>query len=386
MALVVDLARDRQLLDTLSSIARSPRRILERFRARTRLDRIQQLDAACIRDYARQPGRTAAEKAGPRQELLAVQRRESMDTIENRVTCWVLEEVAALAREYAHANRRYAGSERVRSVERLLRRARGWRACDAFATVRPERIVHPVQPNYALLFNERYRRVHRTYQRIRRELRVLADAWEWQRLLWSETCRQLLACALTDGFQQTRSSTPYYRNEGARGFWTEPPVAPGPFDTPWGPCYLFDARDFGGWEDLAAVASLWPAAEHVGSVGCDQALWWPERHLAVLVWHCHWSGQAAECPALLARCGEAMDTLAHDLRRWQGLRMELRGLLLLSDLDTDASAEGVDVELWPETGAPTQAVALRIPPDVHRFRDDLYAGIELAVHSAAERQ
>ena len=94
MALIVRLSREQPLHRALAAISPHPRRILQRYRDNTPISRIQELDSACIRDYARRPGVTASEKAGARQCLLAVRRREQRDTLENRVACWVMERIA----------------------------------------------------------------------------------------------------------------------------------------------------------------------------------------------------------------------------------------------------------------------------------------------------
>src|SRR6266699_4433910 len=90
MALIVQLSREQTLHRSLDAISRHPRRILQRERHETPVSRIQELDSACIRDFARRPGISPIEKAGPRQRLLAIRRREHYTTLENQVTCWVM--------------------------------------------------------------------------------------------------------------------------------------------------------------------------------------------------------------------------------------------------------------------------------------------------------
>lgn len=70
MALIVRLSKEQLLHRSLAAVSRHPRRILQRYRNDTPIGRIQELDPACIRDYARRPGITAIEKAGSRQCLL----------------------------------------------------------------------------------------------------------------------------------------------------------------------------------------------------------------------------------------------------------------------------------------------------------------------------
>jgi len=215
MSLIVKLAQDKNLLRIFGSIVQRPRRILLRYRENTKLNRIQELDSACIRDYARRPGRTVAEKAGPRQVLLAVQRKDSMETLENRVFSWVINGMIEKAMAYVARNQHYLqnGSTRVEKVARCKRKCDGWLLSENIQSISFDHLQHPVQPNYSLQMDERYRHVYSTYRELLREKQTLDDAWEWQRILWAESARQLVGCALTEFFQEEHTSTPYYRLE-----------------------------------------------------------------------------------------------------------------------------------------------------------------------------
>ena len=115
MALIVRLSKEQPVHRALAAISTHPRRILQRYRDNMPIRRIQELDPACIRDYARRPGITAAEKAGSRQCLLAVRRREHRDTLENRVTCWVMDRLGCVPPLTA----------RKTAPSRTMRRSRG---------------------------------------------------------------------------------------------------------------------------------------------------------------------------------------------------------------------------------------------------------------------
>jgi len=291
MALIVRLSRDEQLRRALDSVSQHPHRILQRYRAETPLNRVQELDSACIRDFARRPGISAAEKAGPRQRLLAVLRREQRDTLENRVTCWVMEAAADLAREYSLANASFNQDDKVQQVRSFGRRNIAWRRSEWLADVTS--LLHYTEsPNYPLQFEPRYKLVWRTYLRIQRENSVKDDAWAWQRVLWGETGRQLIGCWLESQFTPVAISTPIYRTEARHGCWVESPVAPGPFScAAWGECLVFDSRDL----DSASGHSRHRWLEHppfgraefryIGASGCDQLLLWPKLNRALLVWH-----------------------------------------------------------------------------------------------------
>src|SRR5215469_6522584 len=242
MALIVRLGREQSMHRALAAISTHPRRILQRYRDNTPIGLIQELDSACIRDYARRPGITAVEKAGSRQCLLAVRRREQRDTLENRVGCWVMERLAFRAATYCSENSAFPDDDKVEMVSRFGKNAFDWRHSESLRdVVRLRQII--TQPNYPLQFESRYQIIWRTYQRLIKEKREIDDAWAWQRVLWGETGRQLLGCFLHQCFKVRAVSTPFYRSESRNGCWTEAPVSPGPFQTSQGDCLIFDCRD-----------------------------------------------------------------------------------------------------------------------------------------------
>jgi hypothetical protein len=395
MALIVQLSREQTLHRALDAISRHPRRILQRERDETPVSRIQEFDSACIRDFARRPGITPVEKAGPRQRLLAVRRREQLTTLENQVTCWVMESAAGLAREYCRANAAFTSDAKVGKVRTFGQRNGIWRTSEWLRSVGtlPH---HPTGPNYPLQFEPRYKLVWKTYLRIRREKWVKDDAWAWQRALWGETGRQLIGCCLQlcNQFKPIALSTPYYRTESRQGLWTEPPVAPGPFSTPWGDCIVFDGRDLDSASGRARQRWLerppFRGAEYIGASGCDQVLLWPQRNCALLVWHFYHT--ALRCDAgglegILARCGQAVEQLTA-MHRFAHSRLQLSGLLLVADLGRDATQlkdDGVPcVVLEPgsrlRTGGAVNALCL--PPDVDtwpQFVPDLREGFQLVI-------
>lgn len=394
MALVVELSRQQALHRALEAISRHPRRILHRVREELPLGRIQELDPVCIRDFARRSGVTAVEKAGPRQQLLAVRRREQRDTLENRITCWVLESSGELARNYCRANAAFVHDGKVREVRSFGRRARAWRNSESLEEVRALQ-HHPSTPNYPLQFEQRYREVWKTYLRIRREKMVLDDAWTWQRVLWGETGRQLLGCCLQQLFECPLLSTPFYRVECRQGCWTEPPVAPGPFKTKWGECLVFDSRDLDGASEARRHQWLkqppFPGAQHVGASGCDQILLWPQSNRSLLVWHFYHAGLSKTdggIRKLLDRCRGALEVLDADLLRFSLLRYRLSGLLLVADLSggvAHRSEQGQPCVVLQPGGtlaAGGSVNALCLPPDAdarERFVQNLLEGVQLVL-------
>lgn len=392
MALIVQLSREQPLHRALDAISRHPRRVLQRYRDETPLSRIQELDSACIRNFARRPGITAVEKAGPHQRLLAVRRREQHDTLENQVTCWVMESAVDLAREYCRANAAFTLDAKVPRVRDFGRRNGTWRTSDWLRDADTLH-HHPTGPNYPLQFEPRYKLVWKTYLRIRREKWVKDDAWAWQRVLWAETGRQLIACCLH--LYKHAVSTAYYRTESRQGLWTEPPVAPGPFRTAWGDCLVFDSRDLDSASGRARQRWLerppFRGAEYIGASGCDQILLWPTRNCALLVWHFYHTALGREeggFQGILARCGQAVEQLTADIRRFAHSQLQLSGLILVADLGRDQMQNQseykpcVVLEPCPPLSTGGTVNALCLPPDVDawsQFVPDFREGFQLVI-------
>jgi len=193
-SLIVTIARD--LPPLFSSICRSPRRILRRERQQQKLHRVQQVDPACLRWLARQPGRDVLQRAGSRQSLLAVVRVEHADTLENRVIRDFALRAIRAATRYAIVNREFPDSVSVKLVNALRRLlARLLRESDigsaSLLSVLPE-------PNYVLMFDERYSRMWPLYLRLRREEQEIDDLWRWRHRTWSEIVMSLTLIALDE--------------------------------------------------------------------------------------------------------------------------------------------------------------------------------------------
>ena len=392
MALIVKLAQDKDLLRIFNTIVQSPKRILLRYRENTKLSRIQELDSFCIRDYARRPGRNVAEKAGPRQVLLAVQRKSSMETLENRVFSWVLNGMQVRALDYVATNKHHLqfGSNRVRTVERCNRKCNEWLLSENIQSISYDQLHHPIQPNYSLQMDERYRHVYSTYRELLREKKVLDDAWEWQRILWSESARQLVGCALTEFFEEEYTSTPYYRLESENGIWTESPVCPGPFKTSKGTCIVIDSRDVQSNLQNWVEAPPFDFAPYLGNLGCDQALFWPLSKTLLIIWFIYWTGGSEQISSMINEAGSALRLFSSDVRRYTRKPYNCLGLLLITDHQTVDKSPGVDIEIWPLKGE-IETVGLRVPfaidqthsDEFRKIIEDFKTGIHLIVDKAS---
>ena len=390
MALIVKLAQDNDLLRVFESIARRPRRILLRYRENTQLHRIQELDSACIRDLARRPGHTVAEKAGSRQKLLAVRRHASVETMENQVYRWVLDRMIRRAKDYVATNRHHASSNRVQAVARCTRRCNAWSSSEHFQTVSFDQLQHPIQPNYSLQMDERYRHVYRTYRELLREQHVRDDAWEWQRILWAESARQLVGCTLTEFFREENASTPYYRFEGEHGVWTESPIGPGPFKTKAGPCIVIDSRDVLVNPYAWIKNPPFDFALYLGTLGCDQVLFWPSSRTLLIIWFMYWTGESEQIRPMISRSGKALRIFSLDIARFTYQHYRCLGLVLITDPQATGKKPGVELEIWPDDSKMPEVVGLRIPftidqTDSVEFKkliDDFRTGIQMVIDEA----
>lgn len=205
----------------IDETASYPRRVLKRTRELMAIDRIQELDNACIEWLIRQPGRSVAEKAGPRQRLFGVTREENLDTLENRVLKDLLRLSANEARAYSQANKRYGNSERVKLVNRyrsLCRRH--YRDLDDAGILRP---THPINPNYVLQHDSRYRIIWNAYREILSGEQRKDDLWRWQRRLWADFTRLALVVAIDQLPSKKRiAMSPLHINSGqANGRWSD---------------------------------------------------------------------------------------------------------------------------------------------------------------------
>jgi hypothetical protein len=185
LALIVKLARD--IAKPLGQICESPRVVLRRTREMQNIGRIQEIDPACLRWIARQPGRDIYERAGTRQELLGVVRKEDSDTLENRVVKDLLHRARIECSNYTSIYREYADYERVRTVSSFRRRIIDLEKHSEIRSAKS--LVGHVQPNYVLLHEPKYRKLWDAYQALLSQQKQKDDIWKWRDRTFSESCQ-----------------------------------------------------------------------------------------------------------------------------------------------------------------------------------------------------
>lgn len=231
MALIVKIAEE--MSREVADIAQRPRRILLRTRQLHRMERIQEVDGTCLRWLIRQPGRTIPEKAGAKQELLAVVREETYDTLENRVLKDFLRRCKYVAMDYLNDQRKFYKSERYKTVEIYKESCRSLLEDSPITDVQP--ITRAIQPNYVLQIDPRYRKIWHWYQRLLRQEQELDEAWTWQSRLWADISRLLVCVALTGSYSNSAlpikplaEASARFRTEQLCGSWLIPSSLPGP--------------------------------------------------------------------------------------------------------------------------------------------------------------
>jgi hypothetical protein len=166
----------RECLNEVEQVVRDLRKVLVRERRNVPLGRVQQVDAHCLRWLSRQPGRDAAEKAGGRQRILAVVRRENFDTLENRVFKDFISRLENPCREYLKRNesvfRKWDIVKKVRRMLALCAEALEYPALEAVRAV-----TELPYPNYVLRQERRYSKIWKAYCRVIRHASIAERLW-----------------------------------------------------------------------------------------------------------------------------------------------------------------------------------------------------------------
>lgn len=183
MSLIVEIADNE--FNTIKKVGENLNRILRRERKRVSLDRAQQIDTQCVRWLSRQPGNSPIQKAGPKQQILAVVRNENFNTLENRVFKKYLKlcvnNSTAYIREYS---KRFKNNKRLKSVERLKNLCEMILSLPEFETI--SSINSAVQPNFVLQNNPSYRRIWDYYQRLMDRESIMDALWLNRQVLFRE--------------------------------------------------------------------------------------------------------------------------------------------------------------------------------------------------------
>lgn len=186
--LVTQIARE--CLNETEEIIHNMRKVLTREREKVSLGSVQQVDPHCLRWLSKQPGHNAMEKAGAKQRILAIIRRENFNTLENRVFKDFLTRVKQGTTLYLRENdkeplREHKNIKQVKRLGRLC--AEGLRnpLMEEIGAIQELPI-----PNYVLRQERRYLKIWKAYCDLIRQGNISERLWRWRQEL-SETLARL---------------------------------------------------------------------------------------------------------------------------------------------------------------------------------------------------
>ncbi|MGY6530599.1 MAG: DUF2357 domain-containing protein [Cyanobacterium sp.] len=184
MPLVLALNKRYELRHKLELIAPKLRSQLNRVAEMMPLSHIQEMDAYCLRDYIRRPGKSAIEKAGARQELMGIQRYQNFNTPENRFLKGFCDLLHLECQDYR------SSYQEAKSFGTAIERFRQEPSVKAI----PRTAVFTGKPNYVLQQNPIYRSFYQAYQDYLRRRTDKEKFWGFRqsllvdiiKLLWIE--------------------------------------------------------------------------------------------------------------------------------------------------------------------------------------------------------
>jgi hypothetical protein len=313
-ALVVDIAQE--LPRYMDPIILHPKRALQRVRDLERIQRVREIDKACLIDMARRPGIGIAEKAGAKQRILAVRRQETRNTLENRVVLHCCDLLQLAAKRYLsdHEHISSAKSKRKQAVYRISRTANVWRRSESLQGVKP--LSFPCkQPNYVLLQNPHYSRVWNYYRQLVKNEEIRAKVWRWPRRLWSDVAATALAGQILEWIREKNLpiNIPVAEERVAGGLhdfsqgrFLSDDTMPGPYilgrsEQDFGTLYIMDA---------AGLQNLFPGENRLELLNMDYCLVWVSSgHRRLMPVYCLFPDPEEPEDAVLTKGKDAEDHL-----------------------------------------------------------------------------
>jgi hypothetical protein len=397
MALIVDIAE--RLHGRLPVVVNAARKILLRERRMLPAGRVAETDTACLRWTVRQPGETIAQKAAVnRQQLLGIARRESFDTLENRVLKDFLGRCTREGHRYLKTE--VGDDQRLRQSTRAHMVSRYRHLCSSLCqTPSLEAVAAPPpapRPNYVLQNDHRYRQIWHYYVRLLRRDDEEDRIWDWQARMWADVARLLVNTALyglsrrtSQGsqtglcFEELLASAVQLRREQHLGSRIVPGSEPGPFMVNrWG---QGRSRSF-----VLEVVHSDQAGEHLatrllGRLGGHLYLVLTPlaggRRSVIVVWAVHTAGAEThpEWENIASSADQALRMHTHALDDYRDPNSPaLRGFVVASDMTS------TDAELYGGNG---RLPLVTVPTDQRCWDNaNALAGITAVIESTLETE
>ncbi len=189
----------RRLARLLNDVCHHPRYFLTRSRQILPADRVREVDAACVRWLARQPGpsgRRLVDRIGAKREAMAVVRYETADTVENRVVRDLIRRARGECRRVLERRQQQveAGDPIIRELTAFTELLDRLERDSPLADVPPTGSVP--RPNHVLARDPRYRALWRAYMDLVKRQQQRSRTWRWRRRIWAESCQVAVLAAM----------------------------------------------------------------------------------------------------------------------------------------------------------------------------------------------
>ncbi|MEX2671057.1 MAG: DUF2357 domain-containing protein [Phycisphaeraceae bacterium] len=226
----------RRLTRLLNDVCHRPRKYLTRKREILPAERVREVDSACVRWLARQPGqgRRMVERVGVKRQAMGVVRYETADTVENRVVRDLIRRAKGECRRVLDRRSMEEGTDDAVATElavftemlsRLERES-------PLADVQPMNGVP--RPNHVIGRDPRYRALWRAYMTLVKRQQQRDRTWRWRRRIWAEACLLGTLAALENIASAASAwrSPMLMRPEEQCGRFIDPRTAVGRWDLP----------------------------------------------------------------------------------------------------------------------------------------------------------
>ena len=191
LPIAVSLDRRYELHRKLEALAPKLRHQLRRQAELMPVGRIQEIDSYCLRDYIRRPGVTATEKAGAKQELMAIQRYQDFNTPENKFLVYFSHILHFNCYQYEHST-----ATQYRTEVQKLRSVIDFFHQQPIVQGIQDRQYQFTQPNYVLQQNPIYRSFYQAYLDYIRYKYEKERIWSFRNQLFADIVYICLTAAL----------------------------------------------------------------------------------------------------------------------------------------------------------------------------------------------
>ena len=177
LRLITSIANNQ--LSLIDRISKSMRKYLRRERQMQHLSQAQQVDDKCLLWLTRQPGYSAVQKAGARQQILAVVRKESYDTLENRVFKHFLRLALATSRRYLRDYQAaFSETSLIANMRKLASLCNRELHSEQMQGVGDLRSLP--SPNYVLMHDKNYRLIWQLYKKLILQEQFIIWVWPYR--------------------------------------------------------------------------------------------------------------------------------------------------------------------------------------------------------------